>query len=208
MPKVKNKVLVVLSGGLDSSTCLYHHLSQYDEVMTVTFDYGQRHRREIESAKKVADVARVYNTVFTIPLNEWTSSSLLGDSDIPHGHYSDESMKRTVVPYRNLIMLAVAASIASDNKCNGVSYGAHSGDAAIYPDCTPAFATAMKHTLYTGDYAKLQLFTPLIGMNKRQVGEYARRLGVPIALTWSCYEGGDEPCGKCGACVAREEALA
>jgi 7-cyano-7-deazaguanine synthase len=207
------KVLVILSGGIDSSTCLYHHLRQYDngkyhEVMTVTFDYGQRHRREIESAKKVAAVAKVYNAVIPLPIHEWTDSALLGDSEIPHGHYTDESMKQTVVPYRNLMMIAVAAGIASKNDCDGISYGAHSGDALIYPDCTPAFATAMKHTLYTGDYARLQLFTPLIGMNKKQVVAYARDIGVPLALTWSCYEGGDEPCGKCGACVAREEALA
>ena len=204
---MSEKTLVILSGGLDSTTCLYHHL-QFGQVLAVTFDYGQRHWREIEYARSIAADVNVRHFVLSVPIYKWTTSALLGHQDIPHGHYSDDSMRQTVVPYRNLILLSVAASIAANELCDTVSYGAHAGDAAIYPDCRPAFVTALTHTLYSGDYSKLKLVAPLIGMTKRQVAEYAKQLGVPIDKTWSCYEGGDEPCGKCGACVARAEALA
>jgi 7-cyano-7-deazaguanine synthase len=117
-------------------------------------------------------------------------------------------MKRTVVPYRNLIMLSHAAAYAATDGYNVLAYGAHAGDAAIYPDCRPAFVTNLKHTLYAGDYSKIELEAPLLGMNKRQIAQYAMKLGVPIEKTWSCYEGKSKPCGKCGACVARAEALA
>lgn len=202
------KTLVILSGGLDSTTCLAHHYSLGDECSAITFDYGQRHVKEIESAVAVAKHYRISHQIRPIPISRWVCSALLGDSEIPEGHYSDESMRATVVPYRNLIMLSVAAAIATQLHCEQVSYGAHSGDAAIYPDCRPAFVTAMDHALYAGDYAKVRLVAPLIGMNKRQVAEYAKSLNAPIGLTWSCYVGGPQPCGRCGSCVARAEALA
>jgi 7-cyano-7-deazaguanine synthase len=221
------KVIVILSGGLDS-TVLAAHLSRTDAVECVSFDYGQRHKRELLSAKAVADALGLrWSLVDLSAVKHWLAeggSALLSGQAVPHGHYEDESMKATVVPMRNAIMLSVAAGVAVARKADALAYGAHAGDHAIYPDCRPAFADAMAEVIRLGDWTSPALLRPFVAMTKADIVELGFKIGAPMHLTWSCYEGGVSPatdatgapyddkhgkhCGKCGTCVERREAFA
>lgn len=206
------KVMVVLSGGMDSATLLYDIRSKGHDVVAITFNYGQRHRREVEAAWRLTQRAGVEHRIVTLPE---IGSLLHGSSqtdltvDVPHGRYDDESMKKTVVPNRNMVLLAIAGGAAIAERCQALAYGAHAGDHAIYPDCRPVFITAMREAFrLCHDAPGLALFAPFEDWTKGMIARHGIMLGVPFDLTWTCYEGGQAPCGKCGACVERAEAFA
>ncbi|MEZ6113450.1 MAG: 7-cyano-7-deazaguanine synthase QueC [Pirellulaceae bacterium] len=202
--------VAIFSGGLDSTVLLYELLAQGDTVAALSVDYGQRHRIELAHAERIArslgiewqiaDLSRI------APLLAG-SSQTSADIAVPHGHYAEESMKQTVVPNRNMIMLAVAAGWAISRRADRVAYGAHGGDHTIYPDCRPEFAAAVRATLGLADWHQVELHTPFITRTKTDIVRRGAELGVDFAATWSCYEGGDLHCGRCGTCVERREAF-
>lgn len=206
------KTVVILSGGMDSSTLLYFHAKEAvpgDVVKAISFDYGQRHRRELESAAKVCAGLGVEHLVLDIrPVAaHFGDSALLGGEPVPHGHYEDESMKKTVVPNRNMVMIAIATSVAIASGARRVSYAAHAGDHAIYPDCRPGFAEALAKAVSMCDWSEVELSRPFIDLTKTNIVTLGRLIGVPFQDTWSCYEGGEKHCGLCGTCVERKEAF-
>lgn len=199
------KITMLLSGGLDSTTLLAHLLDKGHEVLCLSFDYGQTHRREIDAAAQFATIYNVPHSIVRLP-GVFIGSALTHDAKMPEGHYTDESMRATVVPNRNMVMLAIAGSVAIQNDSDAVAYAAHADDRGVYPDCRPAFIEAMREALARCDWNRLALLAPFSEWSKRDIYHEAMRLGVDAGSTWSCYAGGAEPCGKCGACSARYEA--
>jgi len=200
------KVLVLTSGGIDSTTLLYHHVKGGDEVQAITFDYGQRHKKEIEFAQLNAVALGV---PFTSVGASFLAAILSGSSQtdplvpVPEGHYSEESMKATVVPNRNMILLSIAIGAAIAKKLDYVAYAAHAGDHAIYPDCRPEFAKAMGAVARKCDWRPITLLRPFVKMSKAWIIGHGKELGVDYSKTWSCYAGGSLHCGRCGTCVER-----
>lgn len=206
-----NKILVCLSGGMDSTTALYYLKKRYDcEIMAVSFFYGQKHRKELENAKYHCDKFNINHEIIDISfLGNITKnvSSLTGEEDIPEGMYDQDNMKSTVVPFRNGIMLSVLASYADSNECDTIIYGAHEGDHAQYPDCTHEFNNNMKEAIKFGTHNNITLFAPFISKDKNDICGIGLELGVDYSKTWTCYVGDNTPCGKCGSCVERNEAF-
>ncbi|MBP5580545.1 MAG: 7-cyano-7-deazaguanine synthase QueC [Ruminococcus sp.] len=214
------KALVLFSGGVDSTTCLGIAVNKYgaDEVLALSLYYGQKHSRELEAARKIAARYGVKHKELDLALIFVDSDcSLLSGSteDIPRESYAEQLKKTdgkpvsTYVPFRNGLFLASAASIALSNGCTEIYYGAHSDDAAgnAYPDCSSDFNDAINRAIYLGSGNELSVIAPFIGMNKAQVVAEGLKLNVPYELTWSCYEGGDRPCGVCGTCRDRAAAF-
>lgn len=204
------KTTVLLSGGMDSVTALYHAAAEHEVTDALSFDYGSKHNhREIPFARYHAEKSGVRHTV--IPLGfvgEYFASDLLqSGGDIPDGHYEEESMKRTVVPFRNGIMLSIAAGFAESRGAEGLVIAAHAGDHAIYPDCREPFMHAMGEAIRLGTYVAVQVLRPFVFLTKAQIAVRGAALGVDFAQTWSCYKGGDMHCGTCGTCVERKEAF-
>lgn len=205
------KTLVILSGGLDSTTLFYYLRSLGHDVSAVGFYYGQRHRKELDAAALTCDK---FGIAYPIVNLKHLGGMLKGNSQtdkavaVPHGHYEAENMKLTVVPNRNMVMLAAAGAVAIANGCNAIAYGAHAGDHAIYPDCRPAFVQKMREALALCDWNPLQLLTPFVAWTKGDIVKAGIVLGVPYEQTWTCYAGGTNPCGLCGACIERAEAFA
>jgi 7-cyano-7-deazaguanine synthase len=192
--------VVLLSGGLDSAVALAATTGGVD---TVTVDYGQSHRREIDAAAEIADHYNVRNTVITIGGLRF-DSALTGLHSIPAGRAT--APDATYVPGRNTILIALAASRAESIGADRVVIGCNKDDAAAYPDCRPNYLDAYRAVLRAGLNAEVNICAPLINHTKRDIAEMARHLDVPIGLTWSCYRGGEQPCGRCGACHLRREA--
>lgn len=204
------KIVVVLSGGMDSTTLMYDLAHQGHEVLAVTIDYGQRHRKEVLAAKKVGDLCGVRHWIVPVPSLSavLTNSALTNPSiPVPEGHYEDESMKATVVPNRNMILLAIAIGICVNEGFDAVAYGAHAGDHAIYPDCRDEFAKAMAQAAALCHYTPIELLRPYVGITKAAIVSIGKDLQVPYHETWTCYKGGEKHCGKCGTCVERIEAF-
>lgn len=214
------KALVLLSGGVDSSTCLGLAKEKYgDEVIALCLFYGQKHSREIKSAE---DVAAFYNVkLLTMDLAKifmYSDCSLLQGSkeDIPLVSYAEQLADKpngvvsTYVPFRNGLFLSTAASIALEYGCEVIYYGAHADDAAgnAYPDCSVEFNAAMAQAIYLGSGKQLKIEAPFVGKHKKDIVAEGLRLGVPYHLTWSCYCGGEKPCGQCGTCLDRAAAFA
>jgi len=205
------KSLVLYSGGLDSTVLLLSRLAQDDDVAALSVWYGQRHGiRELAAAAKLCTRYGVHR--FEVNLD--TVGRLLGGSaltddrvDVPEGHYEDESMKTTIVPNRNMMMLSVAASIAMAGGFDRVVYGPHAGDRAIYPDCRQEFIVQLNQALALADERQVHVVAPFVEMSKADIVRRGVTLGVPFAETWSCYKGGDVHCGACGTCVERREAF-
>lgn len=200
--------ILVLSGGMDSVTMLHDYKERI--AVAVTFDYGSNHNaREAECAKWHCEQLGIEHIV--IPLNFFTtyfkSSLLEGAEAIPEGHYEDENMKSTVVPFRNGIMLSVACGIAESRSLRYVMLANHSGDHAIYPDCRAVFVEAMSKAMAAGTYDGVELFAPYTSMTKSDIAKRGVAIGVDYSHTYSCYKGGAKHCGKCGTCVERKEAL-
>lgn len=203
------KTIAILSGGMDSVTMLHklHRDDRYDVVGAFTMDYGQRHRREIESARYHCELLGIAHHISYFPGYGAAATCALTDQeiDVPHGHYAEESMKSTVVPNRNMVLIATAAAVAIATGAEAIAYAAHSGDHAIYPDCRPAFVDAMRQALLVADWQPIQLIAPFVDIDKTAIARIGLELGIDYATTWSCYEGTGEPCGKCGPCVERAE---
>lgn len=208
---MKRKAVIALSGGMDSTTLLYHALNEGFELEAVSFYYGQNHSKEIELAAEHCKTNNIPHRLIDISflgeIAAKTSSLVQGAEAIPEGNYADENMKSTVVPFRNGIILSILAAIAEAEKCNYILYGAHAGDHAIYPDCRPEFEQAMAQAIKYGTYEEATMSAPFVHLNKISILERGIKLGVDYSKTWTCYKGGEEPCGKCGSCVERTEAF-
>ena len=204
------KVVVLCSGGMDSVTALHWARAHHDVRAALSFDYGSKHNhREIPLAAAQALKVGVPHQVISLDFigKLFTSALLRTGHDIPEGHYADANMQRTVVPFRNGIMLAAATGLAESAGAEGLVIAAHTGDHTIYPDCRADFMSAMGDALRLGTYAGIQLLRPFIAMTKGEIAAVGTRLGVDFAQTWSCYRGGAIHCGKCGTCVERREAF-
>ena len=215
------KALVLSSGGLDSTTCLALAIEKYgkENVIALSVFYGQKHDKELQAAKKVAEYYGVIHKSLDLAeiFKDSDCSLLQGSSqEIPEESY-DEQLKKTdgkpvstYVPFRNGLFLSCAASIALSNGCDVIYYGAHSDDAAgsAYPDCSDEFNKAMNEAIYLGSGKELHIEAPFVLLTKADVVRIGTKLKVPYELTWSCYEGGDKPCGKCGTCIDRRKAFA
>lgn len=200
--------LIVLSGGMDSVTLLH---DRKDEIaLAVTFDYGSNHAgREIEMAALNCRELGIEHIIIPLSfMRDYFKSSLLSGAEaIPEGHYADENMLSTVVPFRNGIMLSIAAGLAESRGLSRVMIANHSGDHAIYPDCRAQFIEAMSEAIRLGTYAGLEISAPYTHISKTDIAVIGKRLGVDFARTYSCYKGGEKHCGKCGTCIERREAL-
>ena len=206
-----NKTVLIYSGGLDSTVLMYKLLADEHEVYALGVNYGQRHLKELAAARGIAELCKVpYRVADLSALRPLLAGSSQTDDSVqvPEGHYAEESMKATVVPNRNMIMLAVAAGYAMSIGASAVAYAAHAGDHAIYPDCRPEFADAVAGAIALADWRSVALERPFVNYTKTQVAALGKVLGVPFELTWSCYKGGTIHCGKCGTCTERREALA
>ncbi len=205
------KTLLIYSGGMDSTVLLYKFLSENRQVSCMGVDYGQKHKKELNYADALC--ARL-NVPFRVADLSALRPLLAGSSQtddsvpVPDGHYAEESMKATVVPNRNMIMLSVASGYAMSIGAERVAYAAHAGDHAIYPDCRPEFADALDHAISLADWRPVRLERPFINSTKRGIAQLGQSLRVPFADTWSCYKGGLNHCGVCGTCTERREALA
>ncbi|WP_170756025.1 7-cyano-7-deazaguanine synthase QueC [Ruegeria lacuscaerulensis] len=205
------KTIVICSGGLDSVS-LAHMIAQDHELAgLISFDYGQRHRKELDYAALCALRLGVPHDIIDLrPVGAvLTGSALTDDVDVPDGHYAEDSMKVTVVPNRNAIMLTVAFGAAAARGADAVATAVHGGDHFIYPDCRPAFTEAFEamQKLALDGYADVSLFTPFVHRSKADIVTEGARVNTPFAQTWSCYKGGDNHCGRCGTCVERREAF-
>ncbi|HEZ7987239.1 MAG TPA: 7-cyano-7-deazaguanine synthase QueC [Ruminococcus sp.] len=214
------KALVLFSGGVDSTTCLGLAVDKYgaDEVLALSVYYGQKHSKELEAAERIAAYYGVKWRTLDLALIFADSDCTLlkgSDKEIPKESYAEQlshaegSPVSTYVPFRNGLFLASAASIALSNGCDVIYYGAHSDDAAgnAYPDCSSEFNEAISRAVYIGSGNALEIKAPFVGLTKAQVVREGLRIGVPYELTWSCYEGGDRPCGICGTCRDRMAAF-
>lgn len=203
--------VVTYSGGMDSTTLLYWLLDQGVEVAgALSVDYGQKHRKELDAARAFCDRLGIQHRVADLSsLAVLFGGSSLTDRSraVPQGHYAEANMKSTVVPNRNMLLLAVAASWAVSLKADCVAYAAHSGDHAIYPDCREEFAAALDAAVRLCDWHPLRLYRPFVSLTKAEIVRVGSDLGVPFAETWSCYRGGALHCGRCGTCVERREAF-
>ena len=204
------RFIVLLSGGMDSTTALAWAATQGDVVECVSVDYGQRHRRELASAEQVA-------AHYGVPLRVLDLSSFaaaLGGNaltdasvDVPEGHYADESMRATVVPNRNATFLMAAAGVAAAAGADAVVTAVHAGDHPVYPDCRPEFITAADEAARLGTGGAVRVLAPFVNDSKTDVARIGADLDAPLHLSWSCYNGRDRHCGRCGTCVERAEAF-
>ena len=199
------KVVVILSGGVDSSVLLYDVVSTKNEVYALSFDYGQKHKKEIECAKETCKKLKVPHKIIDLKvLGEVAPSALTRKEwNIPEGDYNKENMSQTVVPNRNMCMLSLATAFAIGIKANYLYYGAHGGDHELYFDCRPAFVEAMKEVIALADQHTVELKVPYLHMSKVDIVNRGTNLGVDFKNTWSCYEGKEKACGKCGTCKER-----
>lgn len=205
---MKNSAIIV-SGGMDSITLLYDHKDEI--VLGISFDYGSNHNaREIPFAKMHCERLGIKHITINLDfMHQYFKSSLLdGAEAIPEGHYADDNMKSTVVPFRNGIILAIAIGIAESNNLDQVFIANHGGDHTIYPDCRPEFINAIDAAATAGTYNNVKVIAPYTKITKSDIARIGKRLGINYAETWSCYKGGEVHCGKCGTCVERKEALA
>lgn len=204
------KTLVIYSGGLDSTVLLYHLHKSGDELHALSVDYGQRHSCELKSAKKLCEGLGISHRVADLSsIQSLLAGSSLTSPEIPvaEGHYTEENMKTTVVPNRNMILLALATGHALSIDAGQVAYAAHSGDHAIYPDCRNEFADAMANAMALCDWKRIELSRPFVDWTKADIVKRGADLRVPFEQTWSCYKGDEQHCGRCGTCIERREAF-
>lgn len=200
---------MVLSGGMDSVTMLHEYNEEI--ALAVTFNYGSNHNeREIACARRHCEALGIGLIEIKLDfMSRYFESSLLSGAEaIPEGNYDDENMKSTVVPFRNGIMLSIAAGLAESRGLKSIMIANHAGDHAIYPDCRPEFVEAMNRAVQAGTYEHITLKAPYTHLTKGEIACHGKQLGIDYSTTYSCYKGGEKHCGKCGTCVERREALA
>ena len=205
------KTYVICSGGLDSVSLAHKVAAEHELAGLISFDYGQRHSKELDFARACAERLGVpFHLIDMRGIGaHLTGSALTDDVEVPDGHYAEETMKSTVVPNRNAIMLTVAFGLAAAQKADAVATAVHGGDHFIYPDCRPEFTEsfeAMQRHALDG-YADIRLYTPFVHAPKSAIVTEGAKHGTPFAETWSCYKGGEKQCGRCGTCVERREAF-
>lgn len=201
--------VIIVSGGMDSITLLYDYKDRI--ALAISFDYGSNHNaKEIPFAKLHCERLGIKHITIKLDfMTKYFESSLLEGADaIPEGHYADENMKSTVVPFRNGIMLSIAVGMAESNGLQHVMMANHGGDHAIYPDCRPEFVNSFSDAAKAGTYNNVTLLAPYTNITKADIARRGKDLGIDYTETWSCYKGEEVHCGKCGTCVERKEALA
>jgi len=205
----KERTVIILSGGLDSTTLLYDIVYQGFEVFPISFNYNQKHKRELECAKATCQKLHLEHKIVDLSiLNDLAPSALTRDDwKVPEGYYTDENMKQTVVPNRNMVMLSLATAYAIGIGARKLFYGAHSGDHTIYPDCRPEFIKALSEAIALADWQPIQLLAPYSNIDKGDIVKRGLELGVDYSLTHTCYAGEEVACGVCGACQERLEAF-
>ena len=203
------KVVVVYSGGMDSFTLINYALKEGHEVSAISFDYGQRHKKELSFVENFCKDNSLNHELINISgiKSLLKGSSLTDDIKVPYGHYEDKTMKSTVVPNRNMIMISLAIAHAISNKFEEVWYGAHSGDHAIYPDCRPDFIESMDIASRLANYETISVKAPFMNLSKGEILSRGLQMRLDYSQTWTCYEGQDKACGRCGACIERLEAF-
>jgi len=205
------KTIVICSGGLDSVSLAHKVAAEQDLAGLLSFDYGQRHAKELDFARLCAERLGVAHRVVDLRGvgAALSGSALTDDVDVPDGHYAEETMKVTVVPNRNAIMLAVGFGMAAAEGAEAVAVAVHGGDHFIYPDCRPGFIDAFQamETRALEGVADVTLLAPFVQISKADIVREGARHGTPFAQTWSCYKGGEIHCGRCGTCVERREAF-
>jgi len=218
-----SKVVVVYSGGLDSTVLLTKCIKEFDEVVALNFSYGSKHnKKEREAAKKVCKLLNVHlymydlsdTCVCQVPAGiEYINISLLksdllkSGGDVPEGHYEDANMKRTVVPYRNSIMLSIAAGFAESIEAKYIAVANHAGDHAIYKDCRKEYIEAFAEGIKLGGYGEVIVYSPFVDMSKVEIVKLGSEINAPMELSWSCYKGGEKHCKICGTCSERVESF-
>jgi len=201
--------VAICSGGLDSTVMLYWLLSQAKKPIVISFDYGQKHKKELECIKKTCEELGLRHHIIKLDLAPILQKSALIDpnKELPHEHYTDETQKITVVPNRNMVMLSIAIACAENEEIQEVYYSPHANDEAIYPDCREEFVLAMSTASYLATYTHVVVIAPFVKMYKKDLVALGHRLGVPFENTWSCYEGKEKACGLCATCQERIEAF-
>ncbi|RQW80154.1 MAG: 7-cyano-7-deazaguanine synthase QueC [Methanothrix sp.] len=204
------KAVLILSGGVDSTTLLYKLVDDGYEVHALTFNYAQRHKKEIECAKTIASRLSIIHRVVDLSCvaRLLGDSALLGGKDVPCCHYTEDAAKQTVVPNRNMIMLSLAAGYAEAHEIPQIFYAAHKNDSTIYPDCRAEFVEALKPAIRLATaWHPVELCAPFVDLTKAEIVSLGLKLEVPYELTWSCYRGEERPCRSCPTCIEREEAF-
>ena len=204
------KIIVVYSGGLDSFTLLNEAIRSGKDVSALSFDYGQKHNKELHFVEKFCAQESIDSKIVDVSsIKElFQGSSLTYEIDIPKGHYEDDSMKSTVVPNRNMILISLALGYAVTKEAEEVWFGAHAGDHAIYPDCRPEFVEKMDAVARIANYSPIAVKAPYIAMSKTEILAIGLNMQLDYGLTWTCYEGKELACGSCGACHERLESFA
>lgn len=203
-----DKLIILYSGGLDSTTALYKYANQIK--LAVSFSYGSKHNgKEIEHAINNCKKLNIKHQIIDIDFNKlgFISNLLNNGGCIPNGHYEDDNMKKTVVPFRNGIMLSIVAGIAESLNYNKILISNHAGDHAIYPDCRQNFINNMNNAIKYGTYNGIEIFAPFTNISKRDIALIGKKLNINYSLSYSCYNGEDIHCGTCGTCTERKEAL-
>ena len=207
---MSESTIIIYSGGLDSTTLMYHLKSRGHRIKALGINYGQRHIKELAAAKEIcAELDIEFNTGDLSGLGSLLAENSLttAEVNVPDGHYAEESMQITVVPNRNMLMLSVGIAWAISANFDSVAYAAHAGDHVIYPDCRPEFAYALASAARLCHYRSIEIQFPFIRKTKAEIVKRGHQLGVPFASTWSCYKGEKQHCGRCGTCTERAEAF-
>ncbi len=204
------KVVVIYSGGMDSFTVLHNAIRTGHQVYALSFNYGQRHVKELICAQNVCQELGIHHKIVDISaINQLIGgSSLTDDIEVPEGHYAADNMKSTVVPNRNMILLSLAVGYAVSLDAQAVYYGAHSGDHFIYPDCRPEFVQKMNDVCQIANYEPVDIISPYLQQTKIEILKDGLQMGLDYSKTWTCYNGREKACGKCGSCQERLEAFA
>ncbi len=204
------KVVVIYSGGMDSFTVLHNAIRAGHQVYALSFNYGQRHVKELICAQNVCQELGIHHKIVDISaINQLIGgSSLTDDIEVPEGHYAADNMKSTVVPNRNMILLSLAVGYAVSLDAQAVYYGAHSGDHFIYPDCRPEFVQKMNDVCQIANYEPVDIISPYLQQTKIEILKDGLQMGLDYSKTWTCYNGREKACGKCGSCQERLEAFA
>lgn len=205
----KEKTVAVVSGGMDSITMLHDLVASGHDIEAISFNYGQRHSKELDVARENAETLGIPHKIIDVSFlaDLLDQSALTGDIDVPEGHYEDENMKLTVVPNRNMIMASIAIGRAVNNKASNIALGVHSGDHAIYPDCRPEFIKELNDVAQIANYQPVNVLAPYIEMDKTSIIKRGLEVGVDYSKTWTCYKGEELACGACGSCQERLEAF-